>query len=1358
MKHLFPKVAFLAGMILLLGAPGVVSGGTHQLSSTTLVINEIDYDQVGADAAEYLELKNISGSSINLDAYEVRFINGSGGATYDTINLPNINLAANDYYVICANAATVPDCDLDDGPDTDFIQNGSPDGIVLAIGATIIDAVSYEGNTAGATEDTGTVAADSNSIAGIGLSRCPDGADTDNNNADFLLVGITPGATNNCPGVSNGTLRINEVDYDQPSGDTAEFVELKNTGVGPENLNNYTLELVNGNTGGAVVYVTIDLPDVNLVAGDYFVVCAETATVANCDLDVTPNTDLIQNGAPDAVGLRLSGVLIDAVSYEGNTGAPYTEDSGVGLIDAADPGEGISRCPDGVDTDVNNVDFLSNRPITPGATNDCIDDSVVVINEFDYDQIGTDAAEFVELKNVGPVVANLDNYTLELVNGNAGGAAVYQSYDLPNVILDAGDYYVICANNATVANCDLDVTPNTDLIQNGAPDAIGLRQLGVLVDAVSYEGDTLAPYTEGTGAGLDDSNSIADVGVSRCPDGVDTNANNADFDSFRPITPGATNDCPPPAVIREIFEIQGAGHASADDGNPVFTPDNIVTAVRNNGFWIQTPDARDDANDATSNGIFVFTSSAPTVAVGDQVDVLGTVSEFQAGAPADANLRLTELTGPTVTIDSSGNPLPTAVVIGIGGRVPPNSVIEDDSFGSYDIATDGIDFYESLEGMRVQVNEGLVVGATNGFGETWIVSDDGVNATILTARGGINIGPGDFNPERVQLDDDIYPGVWPQVNVGTQLTSPAIGVVGYSFGNFEVLVTNLFTIDTSSEVVREVTSLVGGADSLTIATFNVENLGGNAALADFASRADQIVNNLKSPDILVLEEIQDNNGTTNDGTVDATTTFNNLIAAIVTAGGPTYQFAQIDPANGQDGGAPGGNIRVGFLYNTARGITFNAQPGGDATTATTVTCTAGTPELSFNPGRIDPTNSAWTTSRKPLVGEFSYQGQSFFIIGVHFNSKGGDNPLFGNVQPPVFGSEVQRINQAQTVNDFIDTLLACDPDANIVTLGDLNDFHFSTPVATLAADVMDNLMDTLPPEERYSYVFDGNSQTLDQILVSHHITDAYAPVYDVVHINSEFQDQVSDHDPSVMRVSVGPTPVVIDVRPGSPRNVINIHSRGRVPVAILSNASFNAPAEVDPTTVFFAGAPVATQRNGDLWVKVRDVNRDHIPDLVLRFNIQDTDLAMGDTHATLVGELFDGTHITGTDNVTIKGRRPPETIESDDEDEVMINGIWTPQSSNKASGDSYLYSSGSASDTLELEFEGTRLDVVYVEGPAFGSFTIYIDNVAVRTVFTNRNNVRFDRRATINNLDPGPHTVEIVPSGVVAIDAFVVKQ
>ena len=248
------------------------------------------------------------------------------------------------------------------------------------------------------------------------------------------------------------------------------------------------------------------------------------------------------------------------------------------------------------------------------------------------------------------------------------------------------------------------------------------------------------------------------------------------------------------------------------------------------------------------------------------------------------------------------------------------------------------------------------------------------------------------------------------------------------------------------------------------------------------------------------------------------------------AGGPTYEFREIAPLDGEDGGAPGGNIRVGFLFRTDRGVTFVDRPGGDATTAVGVSLGADGVELSVSPGRIDPTNLAFFDSRKPLAGEFLFYGQKLIVAVNHFNSKGGDDALFGWRQPPTFSSEVQREQQAQVVNDFVDSILALDPDANVIVLGDLNDFQFSTAVSdTLAADVLTNLMSTLPINEQYTYIYNGNSQVLDHILVSRNLYDNVFVDFDVVHVNAEFgysSGRASDHEPVVATFRIEPSLVI----------------------------------------------------------------------------------------------------------------------------------------------------------------------------------------------------------------------------------------
>jgi len=665
------------------------------------------------------------------------------------------------------------------------------------------------------------------------------------------------------------------------------------------------------------------------------------------------------------------------------------------------------------------------------------------------------------------------------------------------------------ANDATAVALDANVTVtfSEDVAVTGSWFEISCTTSGMHTAAVSGGSPTFtldpdADFVEGEACTVTIvASQVADLDTEDPPDTMA-----ADF-SFSFTTPVEIND------------IQGASHLSPLAGRLVSGLAGVVTAKLGNGFYLQ--DQTPDANDATSEAIFVFTSSSPTVDIGDDVRVGGRVAEFRPGGAASTNLTTTEITSPTISVLSSDNALPSTAVLGVGGRIPPNMVIEDDATGSvetsgvFDPAQDGIDFYESVEAMRVQVNNGVVVGPRNNFGEIPVVGDGSASAGIDTVRGGVVISADDFNPERIILDDTILPT--PVVNVADGFTTPAVGVMDYSFGNFKLYVTEPLT-RVDGGLQREVTRLPTDHE-IVVGTYNVENLDPGDGAA-FARHADLIVNHLRSPDLIAIEEVQDNDGATDSGTTDASATWNLLVAAIQAAGGPAYEFRQIDPVDNEDGGQPGGNIRVGFLFRTDRGLEFIDRPGGDSTTATTVVDHPSGPRLSFSPGRVDPQDPAWVATRKPLAGEFRMRGKKVFAIANHFSSKGGDEPLFGRFQPPTRSTEVDRHAQAQSVNDFVDELLAVDPHANVIVLGDINDFEFSQTVDILEGGVLTTLMDTLPKPERYSYVFEGNSQVLDQILVSGNVLGSFPVDYDPVHVNSEFADQASDHDPQVARLDL----------------------------------------------------------------------------------------------------------------------------------------------------------------------------------------------------------------------------------------------
>jgi uncharacterized protein len=640
---------------------------------------------------------------------------------------------------------------------------------------------------------------------------------------------------------------------------------------------------------------------------------------------------------------------------------------------------------------------------------------------------------------------------------------------------------------------------------------------------------------------------VTDQDADDPPDAM-TSDSGFSFTTVLPLTP--------------IHAIQGAAHLSPLASQTVRTS-GIVTARRSNGFYLQDP--APDADDATSEAIFVFTGT-PSAAVGDQVGVTGRVSEFRPGGSGGAsNLTTTEVTSPSATVLSSGNELPAPVLVGPGGRVAPGETIEDDAGGNvesggvFDPSADGIDFYESLEGMRVRVDDASVVGPTSDFGsnrEIPVLPGGGLGSSLLTPRGGIVLRPDDFNPERLILNDLIAGGpTLPAADTGDTFPGATVGVVDYSFGNFKLQVSEL-PARSPGGLERE-SATPAGPGQLAFATFNVENLDPTDPPAKFAALAGLIVDHLRAPDLISLEEVQDDNGATDDGTVGAATTYRMLIEAIRSAGGPAYDYRQINPENDRDGGEPGGNIRVGFLFRSDRGLQFVDRPGGTATQGVQVTDGTDGPELSASPGRIDPTDDAFTTSRKPLAGEFSYAGRRLFAIANHWNSKGGDQPLFGRFQPPVRSSEVQRNRQARVVHDFVADILSRDPNADVVVLGDLNDFPFSTAVQTLVGDppLLDDLITGLPESERYSYVFEGNSQVLDHVLMSP-AASARVNRFAAVHVNAEFADQASDHDPLVATACADVDAPALSVS-ASP-SVLRPPNHKYVTVKVTTNASDTA--------------------------------------------------------------------------------------------------------------------------------------------------------------------------------------------------------
>ena len=743
--------------------------------------------------------------------------------------------------------------------------------------------------------------------------------------------------------------------------------------------------------------------------------------------------------------------------------------------------------------------------------------------------------DFVELANRGTAAVDLSGYTVQYHAGSGTGA--WQSTQLRGSIAPGARYLVGEAAGTggtqplpspqVTGSIAMSATAGTIALVNGASlltcqDSASCRSASV--DLVGYGAAAIDETTPAAGA----SNTAS---VQR-KDAADSDDNSADFAAAAP-TPGTANaggdgtGTGTPGPLR-IHDIQGATWTSPHDDEQVTNVPGIVTAVRtagSRGFFLQDPSP--DANGATSEGIFVFTSS-PSVAVGDSVLVSGTVNDFYPlntgeTVASTSNLSVTEITSPTTIVLSHANALPAPEVI--TPTTVPSTYAPD--LGGANIESTAVtpsrsalDFWESREAMRVEVDDARVVGPSNEFGEQYVTTKPSQAATI---RGGTELLAENAIPSgRVEVVP--ADGSKPGVDVGDVFSGATIGPVDYSrFGGYTIAATTLGAVHKGN--LPRVVAAAQSSKQLAVATYNVENLAPSDPDSKFQRLAEGVVTNLATPDIVAVEEVQDDTGDTDDGTVTAGQTLTKLTDAVVAAGGPRYSWREIDPVDDQDGGEPGGNIRVVFLFNPAR-VSFVDRGGTSANrsvTGTSVVKSHGAAALTLSPGRIDPTNPVWTTSRKPLAGEFTFHGSPVLVIANHFDSKGGDQSADGRFQFPAQSSAVQRAGQAQVVHDFVERTLGVDKRANVVVLGDLNDYQFSPALSALrtgTADgsgppVLTDLISTLPVNQRYTYVFNGVSQVLDHILVSKAVAGVQ---YQVVHINAEYADQASDHDPQVVRI------------------------------------------------------------------------------------------------------------------------------------------------------------------------------------------------------------------------------------------------
>ncbi|KAJ8457152.1 hypothetical protein ONZ45_g18430 [Pleurotus djamor] len=597
-----------------------------------------------------------------------------------------------------------------------------------------------------------------------------------------------------------------------------------------------------------------------------------------------------------------------------------------------------------------------------------------------------------------------------------------------------------------------------------------------------------------------------------------------------------------------VTEIQGSSFRSPLVGQTVRNVTGVVTAKGPAGFWI-AGEPSDDIR--VSHGLTIYTQNATIiaqVAIGDLISVSGLVAEFRSSS-APNDLSLTEITFPTdINVISQNNPV-TPLILG-QDRSPPTqhlSGLDDGPDGYLSVPSNssrldttnpalqpnkyGLDFWESLEGRLVTVRKPIALNFENRYGEFW--ARGAWKATGVNGRGGLSItigsdGRPDANPEAIIIGRPLDGTKSPVTAIGLEF-SDITGIVTYQFGFFSILPLTAPTVVSRPSAVAPVTSLTspkGRSCIVTVGTYNVLNLTPNST--HLPAIADHIAKYLKNPDILFVQEIQDGSGVTDDGVVSANLTLSTLAKAITAISGVQYNFLEIAPIDKQDGGQPGGNIRQAYLYRPDKLRLVPGSPVGgplDAVAIKSGSFFFGKPTLNFNPGRIDPTSAAWEASRKPLVAAWETTlGQRLFTVNLHLASKSGSVSTQGDARPFVNQGVDQRTRQVQAVANFVNSLLLRDPLASVVVGGDFNEFVQTRSVFAPLKNVMTEIdaIDGTKPTERYSYVFDQNTQQIDHIFVSPAIA-LRSPKIEHVHVNTwspSYSARVSDHDPSVARIRV----------------------------------------------------------------------------------------------------------------------------------------------------------------------------------------------------------------------------------------------
>jgi uncharacterized protein len=1024
--------------------------------SSNIVISEFRVRGPNGGNDEFIELYNLSTAPVSIGGWKIRGSSNTGAIGDRATITSGTSLMPGCHYLL-TNSTTTAGPYSGSVPGDQTYSTGIADDGGLAVTLpdnTIVDQV---GMSAGSAFKEGTPLANlGTSNLNRGYERKPGGAagsgtDTDNNSNDFVLISPS-----------------------DPQNSTSGCISPSPTPTPSPTLSINDVSVTEGNSGSVTATFTVSL-STNVHTGVTF----DIATADGTGPSAATTAD------NDYVARALAAQLIPAgqqtyafdVTVNGDTNFESNETFFVNVTNVS--GATVA--------DGQGVGTITNDDCSPPAAD-------IVISQV-YGGGGNSGAtythDFIELFNQGSTTVNLSGWSVQYASATG---TTWQVTALSGSIAPGGYYLIQEASNAPVGS-PLPTPDATGTINmSGTSGKVALSSSTTAfsgscptcpVDFVGYGG---ANCFEGSGPTGTTSNTTA--ALRKRGGCFDSNNNNTDFSVGSPNphnSSSPTNNCQP--ISAAIHDIQGSGATTPYAGQLVTTT-GIVTGLKSNGFFMQDAEANYDADAATSEGIFVFTSSAPAVAVGDYVSVLGTASEF-------FNLTQIESTLPgDVTLNSSGNSLPLPTVLTTSILDPAGTP----------------DQLERFEGMRMHADTLVSVAPTNNFGETFTVLDGvarplrepGIEISLpipSDPSSTANIPRWDENPERIMIDSDGMAGS-SVISVTSNVTfSNVTGPLDFTFSDYKILPE---MPPTTSANMSAVPVPAPESGEFTIAGFNIENFNNNATQRRKAALAIRDV--LHLPDIIGTSEIFELSG------------LQALAAEINTLTGTTNYQAYLIEADGTSGD---NDQDVGFLVNTSKvqvnSTTQEELPDCNGTAANCYTFTdpnSGLPALLNDrpPLTLRATVDPAGTNPVPVIVVVNHT-RSF--IGI----EGDDNE----------GRRVRakRKAQAEFLANLLQQLQTNSATTPIMSIGDYNAYQFNDgytdPVSVIkgtptaddqmvvdqSLDVVSpdfiNLTDELPADQRYSFIFEGTPQALDHMVVNT-VAHAMLQRYAVGRNNSDFPE------------------------------------------------------------------------------------------------------------------------------------------------------------------------------------------------------------------------------------------------------------